>query len=379
MSRKIRILHLIDTLGSGGAEALLRTFAAGIDRERFQLYVAGMRPLRQSPLREELRALGVPTHEFNQHNSYDLPALLSIVRYIKRHRIDIIHTHLLAADIMGRMAGFLTRRPVVSTVHVERADLDLEPRRRAFMQRWTARLMCRTLIVVSDVIRGEVADWFGLTQSRVVVIPNGVDTERFYRAPDYDRAAMKQALLGGEHPLVTNVARLVPEKGQSYLLQAAQLIAQGRPDVRFLLLGDGPLRKALEAQATDLGIADKVIFAGFRNDVADVLGASDVFVLSSVREGMPVALLEAMAAGVPAVATDVGGVAQVLKHEENGLMVPPADPSKLASAICRYLGDPAYARRMADSARASVNERYGMRAWASKCEALYLSELRTRK
>ena len=375
LKRKIRVLHLIDRLGNGGAETLLRTFAAGIDRTRFELYVAALRPAPGSHLAKELREMHVPIHEFNQHASYDIPATVSIVSYIRRNHIDIIHTHLLGADIMGRIAGFLTGRPVVSTVHSERADLDLEPGRRQILQRWSARFMCRKLIVLSDLIKDDVSDWFGLPPGRVIVIPNGVDTERFRRGADFDRAEMKRNLLGGEFPLVTNVARLVPEKGQSSLIEAARIVTDARPDVRFLLIGDGPLRAELEAQSAALGLSDKIIFAGFRGDVADVLAASDVFVLSSVREGMPVALLEGMAAGRPAVVTNVGGMGQALENNVTGLMVPPADPQALADGILKYLNDRAFAEEMGRTAQTWVNEHYSMRAWVQKCEELYLAEL----
>lgn len=355
---------------------MLRTFASGLDRDHFELHVVGLRPAQQSPLAGELRALGVPVHEFNQRNSYDLPAFLSIITYIRRHNIDVIHTHLLASDFMGRIAGFLTRRPVISTVHNSRKDLDLEPLRRKIMQRWTARLMCSKLIVVSDLIHDEIADWFRMPPGRVVVIPNGVDMNRFYRGPEFDRAAIKRSLLGGEFPLITNVARLVPEKGQSYLVEAVRIVTKIRPDARFILLGDGPLRSALEAQAQSLNVSNKIIFTGFRSDVADVLAASDIFVLPSLREGMPVSLLEAMAADCPSIGSDVGGVGQTLRHNVNGLMVPPADAQALADAILQYLENPDFARKMAVAARDWVNRHYSMRAWVQKCETLYLQELK---
>src|SRR5207244_8498456 len=134
----------------------------------------------------------------------------------------IIHTHLLASDIMGRVAGFLTGRPVVSTVHNVRDDFDQEPLRRRLMERWTGRLMCSRIVVVSELLRRELAEWYGIPPGRLVAIPNGVDTESFRREPEFDRTAVKRALVGGDYPLVTNVARLVAQKGQSYLIQAAR-------------------------------------------------------------------------------------------------------------------------------------------------------------
>jgi glycosyltransferase involved in cell wall biosynthesis len=363
-------------MGNGGVEALLVTFAAGLDRRRFDLHLISLRQTPEQRLIRQVRALGVPVTQLHQRNAYDLPALLAVVRYIRRHHIDIIHTHLLAADVMGRMAGWLTGHPVVSTIHNNRTDLDEEPRRRQWLERWTARLMGRRLVVVSELLREEITAWFGLPPERVLTIANGVDTERFRRGPDFDRAAVRRKLTGGDYPLITNVARLTPQKAQHHLLAAAKLVLAACPDVRFVLVGEGPLRPALEAQAAALGLSERVIFAGFRPDVPDILAASEVFVLSSLWEGMPVALLEAMAAGCAAVATDVGGVGQVLRHEVTGLLVPPADPPALADALIRLCRDPATARQLGQAGQAWTTHEYGMRSWVGKWEALYLRELR---
>jgi glycosyltransferase involved in cell wall biosynthesis len=375
MSRKIRVMQLIDTLGDGGAESLLVTFAAGMDRARFDMHVCAMRPFEQQPRVAELAAHGVPFHIFHQRGVYDLPALWRIVRYIRRNRIDVIHTHLLASDILGRVAGFLTGRPVVSTIHNSRADLDKEPARRQWMERVTARWMGRRLIVVAENLREEIAAWFGVPLDKVVAITNGVDTDRFHRDAGFDRAAVRRALAGGDFPLATSVGRLVPQKAQHILIAAAALVAAQRPDTRIVLLGEGPLAADLAAQAAQAGVTDQVIFSGFRNDVADILAASSIFVLSSAWEGLPIALLEAMAAGCAAVCTDVGGVSQVLEHGVTGLLVPPNDPAALAAALLACFNDPARTAQMGEAGRRAVVERYSMAAWVRRCEALYLQEV----
>jgi glycosyltransferase involved in cell wall biosynthesis len=377
--RKIRLLQLIDHLGNGGAERLQVTFAAAIDRARFDLHVCTLRPAPGLSITPELRALGVPVTELNQRNSYDIPALASLVSYIRRNRIDIIHTHLLASDVMGRMAGFLTGRPVVSTIHNSREDLDAEPSRRQWLERWTARFMARRLVVVSALLREEIASWFRLPLERVVTIPNGVDIGRFRRGPDFDRQVVRRDLLGGDYPLVANVARWTVQKDQKTLIDAARIIGESRPDVRFLLVGHGPLHDDLVAQAEALGVGDRIVFAGFRDDVADVLAASDLFVLSSLWEGMPIALLEAMAASCAAVCTDVGGVPQVLQEGVTGLLVPPNDPPALADAILRYVNDPEMRRQHGEAGLRWVEEHYSMQAWVKKLEELYLHELRKKR
>jgi len=376
MTRKVRVLQVIDQIGNDGAESLQRTLAEGLDRSRFDLHVCGLRPQVGSVTLPALRALGIPVLILNQRTSYDLPALWALVRYIQRQRIDIIHTHLLAGDVMGRMAGFLTRRPVVSTMHSTRRDLDDEPPRRQWLERTTAHLWCRRLVVVSELLRAEIATWFDLPLERVIAIANAVDMRRFTHGPDFDRTAVRAALGAGPGPLIANVGRLTPLKGQRYLLEAARTVLAAYPTAHFVLVGEGTLRAELAAQAVALGIQRAVIFTGFRQDVPDILAASDVSVVCSDWEGMPVALIEGMAAGCSAIATDVGGVRQVLQHGVTGLLVPPADPPALAAAILDCLRDPVRAQQRGAAGYAWVRQEHGMPAWARAWEALYLRELR---
>ncbi|HEX8228372.1 MAG TPA: glycosyltransferase [Chloroflexia bacterium] len=378
--RRVRVLQIIDVLGPGGAEMLLLTLASSIDASRFDLHVCGLRPDYPSDLAPEIRALGVPVVAMNQRNAYDVPTLLSLVRYIRKHKIDIIHTHLLASDIMGRVAGFITRTPVVSTVHNSRQDFDHEPARRRWMERWSARLWCSRLIVVSPALREEIAGWYGLPASRFVAIPNGVDTTRFRPMPELDSTALKRDLLGdpavsGEAPLVLNVARLMPQKGLNYLVEAARLVIDKRPEVRFAVVGQGDLKDELDAQVADLGLTGKFVLAGVRSDVPELMAASDVFVLSSLWEGLPISLLEAMSSACPVVSTEVGGVGGVVQDGRTGLLVPPEDPQALAHAILSCLDDPQKARQRATAAREWAHAHYSMETWVRKLEQLYMREL----
>lgn len=382
--RRLRVLQIIDMLGPGGAEMLLHTLASSIDSQRFDLHVCGLRPDHPYDLAPQIRAMGIPVIGFNQRNSYDIPTLIQIVRYIRRHKIDIIHTHLLASDIMGRVAGFLTRTPVVSTVHNSREDFDHEPARRRWMEKWSAHLWTRRLIVVSESLREEIAEWYGLPPGRFVAIANGVDTVRFRPRPELDRNAIKRSLLGAgaepvEGPLVLNVARLVPQKGLSYLVQAARQVLDACPDVRFALVGQGEHKEDLARQIAELDLEGRVVLAGVRSDIPELLAASDVFVLSSLWEGLPISLLEAMSSGCPVVATEVGGVGRVVESGNTGLLVPSEDPDALASALLRCLNDPAEAQVRADAARQWVHRHYGMEAWVRELERLYVREVRRKR
>ena len=375
MSQKIRLLHLIDQLGDAGAETLLYNFATGMDWSRFDLHVCALRPWSPPQIVPALRALGCTVTELDQHHAYDLPILLALIRYVRHHQINLIHTHLLASDVMGRLVGQITGVPVVSTIHNGRVDLEREPRHRQWMERWSARLWSRRLIVVSALLRDEIVDWFGLPRRRVVVIPNAANTSRFQPQPGFDPQPIKQELLGGDYRMVANVARLVPQKAQQFLIEAAAQLADTHPDVRYVLVGGGPLGDEMLALADRLGIAGRIIVTGIRSDVPAILAASDVFVLSSLWEGMPISLLEAMTAGCPAVATDVGGVGQLLQQGVTGLLVPPADAAALAAAIRECLDNPSAAQRRASAAARQIAQHYTLTAMVRKWEAVYLHEL----
>lgn len=373
MSKKIGVLQVIDQLGTGGAETLQYTMAAAIDRERFDWHVCALRPSSQesAPLAGDLRALGVPVTVFRQRNAYDVATLLKLARYIRSHRIDLIHTHLAGADVAGRITGFITRRPVVSTIHMLKGDFPEAPRRRQWLVQWTARLMCARLVVVARNLRDEVAEWFGVPLRKVVVIPNGVDTGKFRKSPGFNRESMRRALTGGDYPIITNVGRLFPQKAQHHLIEAATAILETLPTARFVLAGDGPLRAGLEALAQARGLGDHVLFLGFRDDVSDILAASDLFVLTSEQEGLPLAVLEALSLGCPVVSTAVGGVPEVVREGITGRLIPPGDTKALTEAILAAFADKEESRRMAANGQRLVKEEYNMHAWARKWEKLY--------
>jgi glycosyltransferase involved in cell wall biosynthesis len=377
MTRRVRVLQVIDLLGTGGAENLQVTMAAAIDRQRFDWHVCALRksPQGQTNIERQLLDMGVPVVVLGQRSVYDARTLFRLVRYILGKRIDILHTHMQGADILGRVAGFITRRPVVTTIHGLESDLLDTPPRRMALLRFTARWMCRRIIVVASYMRREAAAVLGLPLSRVLTIPNGVDIDKFHPHAGVDRAAIKRELAGGDYLLVVTVGRLVPPKAQDLFIEAARRVAKVLPNARFVIIGDGPLRDDLARLIEEAGVADRVFIGGWRDDIPDVLGASDLFVLSSSQEGMPVAILEALSAGCPVVATDVGGVSEIVREGETGMLVPYGDPDALAGAIVRMLTNPEGAHHMAERGQRMAEQEYSMSAWARKWEALYLREL----
>jgi glycosyltransferase involved in cell wall biosynthesis len=244
------------------------------------------------------------------------------------------------------------------------------PRRRA-LERWTHWLVDAE-VCVSNGVRDYLGAG-GFPREKLTVIPNGVEAGR-YGPPS---PAFKATLgVRPEQPLVTTVGRLHEQKGMAYFLRAAASVRHSRPDCHFLLVGHGPLEDELRRLAEEFRIADRVTFLGFCDDVPAVLAATDVFVLASLWEGMPNAVLEAMAAGVPVVATRVEGTVDIIEDGKTGLVVLPRDIPGLVTAVLRLLEDPTRARALAEAGQAHVREHFPLDAMVRRHEQLYADLLR---
>jgi glycosyltransferase involved in cell wall biosynthesis len=216
----------------------------------------------------------------------------------------------------------------------------------------------------------------GVPAGRVSVIPNGVDLARYGHPRTSAPASAKASAGRPSHPrTITTVANLRAEKGHDVLLDAAAQVVRSHPDVLFQCVGDGPMRAALEEQARRLGIARHVAFLGHREDVPELLARSTLFVLPSRSEAFPNGLVEAMAAGVPSIASGVGGILELVQHQQNGLLAPVGDAAALACAIVGLLDDPALAHDLGTSGRRTIAARYSFDRMVSAFEALYLGEL----
>ncbi|MFM8323068.1 MAG: glycosyltransferase, partial [Chloroflexota bacterium] len=305
MSR-IRVLQLIDGLNIGGAEKLLCDLADGLQQHGLQVSVGYSTP---GPLASELAALGVRLQRLPRLARVDPLLLGGMLRLVRREQPHIVHTHLFKSDFHGRLAARLAGVPVVvSTLHNNDAWVSRPIFGRLYGA--TARFADR-LIAVSEEVRQYQLQHTGVPAEKIIAIPNGVDVRRFAPQPA-ERQAVRQAFGVPEHaPLFGVIGRLKPQKDHAAFLQAAALVLQQLPEARFLVVGDGPLRADLEAQAAGLGLPPALTFAGLRQDMPAIYAALDVLVFSSRWEGLPVTLLEGMAASLPVAATAVDGITGV--------------------------------------------------------------------
>ncbi|MCP4400987.1 MAG: glycosyltransferase family 4 protein, partial [bacterium] len=245
------------------------------------------------------------------------------------------------------------------------------------------RLLARftdAIITVSPKQRQEILD-YGIGRSeKVHVIGLGLDLQAFVNCAAVQGKLRQELQVEPDLPLVGIVARLVPVKGFSYFLKAAKLVSEIYPNCLFTIVGDGELRDALEQEAEELGIRDRLRFLGFRQDLAEIYADLDFVVLSSLNEGLPVALIEAMSAGKPVVATKVGGVGDLVQHERSGFLVRPKDSAALSEAMIRMLALPRAERvKMGQAGQVAVYPKYHISTLTANIEALYDTLLRTYK
>lgn len=366
MPEPIRVLHLIKGLGRGGAETLLLAGLRQADRERFELSYGYFLPHKDA-LAEPLRLESGEVTCFGA--STRLGILLSVprlARHLQSRRIDLVHAHLAVAAVAARLATRLAGVPLVCTEHGPLERLHPVTRRLDLL---TWRLQ-EAVVAVSPQVAESIRTHVG-QRVPVELVINGVDIDHFDPARfDRDQERERIGLPAGT-PVVGTVAVFRPQKRLEDWLQVAATLHRQDHRTRFLVVGDGPLRGEVEALAADLGLAETVVFPGLQEDVRPYLAAMDVFLMTSGYEGLPVALLEAMAMGLPAVSTAVGGVPEVLDGSAAGQLRPVADVEGLTAAIGGLLADPELRREAGAVSRQLVARRFGMERMTRQLEDLY--------
>ena len=354
-SKPSRVLMFITRLELGGAQRVVLHTAATLDRSRFE---AGLAWGPGDVLDDEARAIdGLTTFEIDDlvrpvAPVRDLKALAGLRTAIRDFRPQVVHTHSSKAGVLGRLAARLERVPVViHTVHgFGFTPLQSPVKRALFLRaeklaaRWTDHFVAVSRL---NLDRGvELGLW---RADRASVIRAGIDLDRFSRA-DGGSATRRVLAIPDGVPVVTQIGNFKPQKAPLDFVRAAAMVAAKLPDVRFVMVGDGPLRGDAEALAAELGIADRTIFSGWWSDVPDLLAATTVSALSSIHEGLPCSVVESLAAGVPVVATAVDGTPEVIRPGVNGELVDPGDPASLADAILGILLDGDRRLAMSDAA-----------------------------
>lgn len=368
--RRPRVLQVVDSLDRGGAQKLVVDLSRMLRRGGTDVTVLALADDGAHSVRPALEATGavvVASPPAGRRGLLDLRRLVRMASFVRRGRFDVVHTHLFSANVLGCLAAWLSRVPAIATLH----STGRGPRRYDGLKERLEGLVLRRCASRVVAVGQSVAETHRhkARKSRMVTLLNPVD--HGIDLNDDERRDLRQLLGGdGKAVLLLSVGRLAPEKGATDLVRAVAVVRRTHPSMRLALAGAGEGHGRLRELVTSLGLEGSVRLLGWRDDVPQLLAASDVYVSASRWEGLPMAILEAMAAGLPVVATGVGEVPLLLAGQR-GIVVPPNDIGGLADALDRLLADPERGRRLGDEARRYVTDHCSVDGWGSRLLGLY--------
>jgi glycosyltransferase involved in cell wall biosynthesis len=357
----VRLLLVVDSLEVGGAERQVVDLAVALRRKGYGITVAcsvtgdlsGALEEADIPVRPLLRRL--------VKRRLSLVYAWRLRRLLRKERFDLVHTHIYASVVAAAIATLGSDVPLVITEHTEASWQNWRAR---WVSRWVYRRVAR-IIAVSTPIRRRLIERDNVHPDLIAIVPNAVVSASEPHADAQLPAELR------ERSLVGVVARLQPEKGVANFLKAAARIAPQFPGAHFVVAGDGPLRQQLADLTEDLGLKSRVHFLGFRSDASALMRFLDVLVVPSLSEGSPLVTLEAMAAGVPVVASAVGGIPDQIRHDKEGLLVPPDDTKTLGDALLALLHDPARARQLGQAGHRRTTSQFSHAAMVRRIEDVY--------
>jgi len=320
-------------------------------------------------LSQGLSEKGIGVHLLRRRPGIDYFYPFKLARYLKKSKIKILYLHNPTALFYGTLAGKIARTQcIIYTEH----GRDFSSSSKVKIANSLLCKMVNRVVVVAEHGKRYLVQHEGVNEKKIIKIYNGIDSQRFGK--NHDVTLIRRELgITDDQSVIGIVARLDPIKNHTCLIRAMKIIAARLSEAVLLIIGDGPLRTELESLTTNLGLQNNIKFLGARSDIAELLGVMDVFVLCSFSEGLSLTLIEACAAAKPIVATNVGGNAEIVKHESNGLLVPSDQPEDLAKAVLEILTDKAKAKLMGKKGRKQFEEKFTLDVMVKKYEDLYES------
>ncbi len=372
MKQKIIYINSLPNFG-GGEKHLLDLIRKMQREESFEIVVACP---KGSPLARESSGLGVRTFPVPLKSKFDFKSIFILRDFLRRGKFHIVHTEDVRSNLLGTIAAVMARIPIIVwTVHllsINRSIKEINPIKKRIwisVDRTLARYVDK-IITISEFNRKELIEKERIEPEKIVVIPNSINLDEFNRRINVAKKK-EEFRINNREKVVGFIGRLNHQKGLVYLLEAAMVVTQSVSNVRFLIIGDGPKRAEFEERTKELGIAGKVLFAGFRDDVNELYPIFDITVLPSLYEGLPIVPIESMGSGKPVVATQVAGTPEVVIDGETGVLVPPKDAESLAEAILQLLQDDALRRKMGKKGRELVKEKYSNERMVKAHKMLY--------
>jgi L-malate glycosyltransferase len=363
---KSRVLHIIDLLSIGGAQKLLITFSIEAEKYPLDVEIISLHTAIHQSVVSDLEARGVKISYFPARKLLDPVRFIKILKYIKTTQPDIIQTHLTYSNILGGLAGLFAGVPVIGTLHSSGKDRRYSKTRET-LETWVLRLFTYSVVAVGN--KTAAAHFPRLGKNKIRVIENGISD--FLQLSEEERQTIRHELVGNKNvSIIVTVGRLSPVKGYEYLISGFKIIHTQFPNTKLVFVGDGQLMRDLKTQASSLQLEDSIHFLGDRSDVPSILAASDIYINSSVIEGMPLAVMEAMAVGLPIIATDVGDMPEMVT-DDCGIIIPAKNPERVASAAIELLTHPEKLEVMGRHARELAERNFSGSAWLDKLLSLY--------
>lgn len=359
----LRVVALIDHLSlTGGAERIAALVAIGLDPERYDRVICSSRTVTDAAL-EECAAAGVRVLALQRRSTWALWDWWPLFRLLRRERVDVLHAHKFRSNVWAAVLGAITRVPVV----IAHEHGWKHPSRLVrFLNRHVVARGCNEIIAVSRAERARMIELDGIAPERVSYMPNGIPA--FVLSDNDPRAELG---IPAGSLVVGSVAQLRPEKAFELMIEAAGLIAPERDDVTFVIVGGGPQYEQLKSLVEASGLEKRVLMTGERQDIPDLVSSFDVAVCCSDREGAPLSVMEYMAAGIPVVASRVGGLPELIEDGVNGLLFERRDANGLAEALRRLFADAGLRKRLGAAGKELQQREYSLDAMVRKTEALY--------
>lgn len=382
--KKIAVMHVINAYALGGAEKLVFDIASSMDKTKFDVFVCsigGRGDDLEKTLRRDLQSQGIKAISLDKApRKQRLRAVLKLAKILGKNKIDIVHTHCPSPDFYGRLAAFISRVPLAACMSRVAVTFSTIHSTAGYSSYWEKvfKHFTTKYIAISEQVKKYAIDDLQIPSDKVELIYNGIDLQRFMKNKIDRENKLAKLRIDADKKIITNIGRVAEEKGQIYLIRAAKIVLKEFPDVHFLIVGDDKTDKKTAQKLKDMvraeGLSDYITFTGIRQDVPEILAITDIFVFPSLWEGFALVVLEAMAAEVPVVATDVGIIREVLVDQENGLIVPPKDAVALAEGIKFMLSDPERAKEMGLKGQKTVEEKFTIENTVRGYEELYLKE-----
>ena len=369
------VLHIHDSSGLYGAESVILSLATAMSKSNYYPIIGCLTGGDQDKpdLGSAAEELALSVEYLPMRSRLDISVVVRLCSVLRKRNIQLMHAHGYKSNLIGLLASKLCGIQIVTTQHLY-PPMPLKDKKLQFYSKidafYTMKRMAKIIAVSGEIKEKLIAA--GLDEHKITVIDNGIDIEKYSNSRDEHIEVLRRSIgIGDDVSVVGTFGRLTQQKGHKYLLEAASKVLENKISAIFLIAGDGPLKTELEKSAVELGLGGKVRFLGFRRDTADLLKIMDVFVMSSIDEGLPMAMIEAMASRKAVLVTSVGEIPKVIKDGVNGMLVPANESDLLAHKLCILLNDAQLRNELAGKAFLDANEHYSKEAMCGKYVSVY--------